>query len=134
MPAPRQPEGFDEHNQNGRKWSQLPDPEQLVFQPKFFAQLALACFPEVGSPADADMTATADAEEKATPEEIAESLPIFQRLVNLNKVEAHLKNGSLGKSITKSIAVIESKGREEIGKVASQVRINCTQLRSFHFL
>lgn len=113
MPIPKQSDGFDEHNQNGRLWSKLQEEEQDIFQPGRFEQLAIAHFPQFGPSVDPDNT--------PSPDEIAQYLPLFQRLVNLDKVEQNLENGALGKTVAKSAAVVEKQGREEVGKIAVQV-------------
>ncbi|EGF97733.1 uncharacterized protein MELLADRAFT_69799 [Melampsora larici-populina 98AG31] len=114
MPAGRQPEGFAEHNQNCRKWTQLTNTEKEIFQPKLFEKLAYAHFSEIATPVSQ--------EERASDQEITEYMPHFTQLANLTKVSTHLKSGVLGQTIAKSLAVIEKRGREEIGKVAIQLQ------------
>ncbi|EGG12824.1 uncharacterized protein MELLADRAFT_76369 [Melampsora larici-populina 98AG31] len=122
MPAGRQPDGFAEHNQNCRKWTELTDPEKEIFQPKLFEKLAYAHFSNIA-------TAVSD-EERATEEEVTQYMIHFTQLANLVKVSKHLQSGVLGQTIAKSLAVIEKRGREEIGKVATQesIRTKLTNL------
>ncbi|KAH9808047.1 hypothetical protein DFH28DRAFT_1199040 [Melampsora americana] len=114
MPPGGQSEGFAEHNQNCRKWTQLSDIEQETFQPKLFEKLAYAHFSHIATPLSD--------EERATDEEINHYMLYFTQLVNLDKVSKHLQSGVLGQTIAKSLAVIEKRGREEIGKVATQLQ------------
>lgn len=113
MPAGKQSDGFAEHNQVGRKWTELEEDEKETFQPQLFERLALARFAR-------EVTPVPD-EERLTDADRTTYMGFFSELVNLDKVSKHLQSGLLGKTIAKSIAVIEKRGREEIGKVANQV-------------
>ncbi|EGG03248.1 uncharacterized protein MELLADRAFT_65668 [Melampsora larici-populina 98AG31] len=114
MPAGGQSEGFAEHNQNCRKWTELTDTESETFQPKLFEKLAYAHFTNIATPVSE--------EERATDQEITQYMQHFTCLANLDKVSKHLQNGVLGQTIAKSLAVIKKRGREEIGKVATQLQ------------
>ncbi|EGG11558.1 uncharacterized protein MELLADRAFT_91136 [Melampsora larici-populina 98AG31] len=114
MPAGRQTKGFAEHNQNCRKWTLLTDDEKEIFQPKLFEKLAYAHVSNIATPVSD--------EERATDQEISQYMPYFTQLANLDKVYKHLQSGVLGQTIAKSLAVIEKRGREEIGKVAIQLQ------------
>lgn len=78
-----------------------------------FERLALAHFPHIATPVSD--------EGRATPEQISKYMPFFKQHVNLHKVSKHLESGVLGQTIAKSLAVIEKRGREEIGRIATQV-------------
>ncbi|EGG04641.1 uncharacterized protein MELLADRAFT_64767 [Melampsora larici-populina 98AG31] len=114
MPAGGQSDGFAEHNQNCRKWTELTETESETFQPKLFEKLAYAHFTNIATPVSE--------EERATDQEITQYMHHFTRLANLDKVSKYLQSGVLGQTIAKSLAVIEKRGRKEIGKVATQLQ------------
>lgn len=122
MPAAGQNEGFDEHNQIGRTWSKLSVVAQETFHPTRFERLALNHYPEF-CPTKPDQPINEPLDEEEEVEDTLEHIDCFERLVNLQKVKQHLESGKLGQTIAASVQAIEKRGREEIGKVAAQVRL-----------
>ncbi|EGG13075.1 uncharacterized protein MELLADRAFT_58565 [Melampsora larici-populina 98AG31] len=114
MPAGKQPDGFAKHNQVGRRWTELEEDKKETFQPQLFKRLALAHFAS-------EVTPVPD-EERLTDAEHTTYMGFFSKHVNLDKVFKHLQSGVLGQTIANSIAVIEKRGRKEIGKVANQLQ------------
>lgn len=133
VPAAGDPDGFDEHNQTGRRWKKLPSVAQETFDPKHFEKLALTHFPRFSPVTAPNSTEVGEANDNPEEEtaELSEHLECFRRLVNLKKVEQHLESGKLGQTIARSLQTIEKQGREEVGKIAVQVSLSFSQ---FHAL
>ncbi|EGG07946.1 uncharacterized protein MELLADRAFT_62253 [Melampsora larici-populina 98AG31] len=150
IPAKGVSEGFGERNTVvGNTWSTYLEDEQKVFSPELFERLcvttseayALTQTPR-GIPSVADQdTSKAPAQPKSSfkplsNEEVTTYVPIFKRLVNLNKVSGDLHEGRLWRHSAK----FRCRSREqlmklEISKVARQLHVLKNQFNlQFHLL
>ncbi|EGG07280.1 uncharacterized protein MELLADRAFT_85639 [Melampsora larici-populina 98AG31] len=137
MPPKGVSEGFSERNKIvGSTWSTYVDEEQDVFTPRLFERLcvatseayALTTTPLGISASVAVQEATPDTRpsdlEPLTQEELETYVPIFERLVNLQKVLRDLHQGRLwrhsGKSTNRSSELLM---RREISKIIRQLNV-----------
>ncbi|EGF98555.1 uncharacterized protein MELLADRAFT_113456 [Melampsora larici-populina 98AG31] len=139
MPPKGVAEGFTERNQIvGHTWSAYEEDEQAIFTPRLFEPLCVAtheAYALTQTPSQLDTTSTSQPPQpqpdvgqpgvaKITKEELEKYVPIFQRLVNLNKVSHDMHDGRLwrhsGKKRTQSL---ENLLMHEIGKVVRQLHV-----------
>ncbi|EGF96902.1 uncharacterized protein MELLADRAFT_92090 [Melampsora larici-populina 98AG31] len=138
-------EGFRERNSIvGSTWSTYIDEEQEIFMPRLFERLCVATSEAyamtqtpLGIPSSNAVQETAGPSknglEPLTQDKITKYVPVFERLVNLQKVSQDLHQGRLwrhsGKSNNRSS---EQLMKQEIGKVVRQGTEKKSPSGAFH--
>lgn len=133
MPAKGVSDGFEARNKLvGNAWSAYDEDERRIFSPMFFERLVLASYEAfaltenpASFPIPANTASTPAGSAQLTPlttEESGTLIPIFKRLVNMNKVMADVKHGRLCRQSGRSkLNKLDKLMKGEINKVIRQV-------------
>lgn len=121
MPPRNTQEGFKERNQHlGHTWSNLEPDEKDIFNKRMFFTLGyLACGWAI-PPTEPNSTPLTDDEQELY-------LPIFKRLVDMDKVARDLGHGKFGPHLP---TARQNKGIEEIERIENEVKSSCRALIS----
>lgn len=113
MPKRRTAAGFPKRNRLvGHSWTALQDQQKDIFHPPLFSRLAHEIVPDAPS-----LPPPLDNNDPRNPIDITPYIPVFEEVVDINKIAKHIARECLGKTNID----YEKKGRAEISRIVRQV-------------